>query len=270
MVDAALRLRRLPLPARLALSCLVLVILGGYAASGLYMREHHGKRDGRPGLTTTDIEGAYHGVTVEPRLRGLLEGGHPTEVEGEPIDPIVVQELTAWLEGDQLAENWANIDFGEGYGSPQELTAESCGTCHGPQLPQEERAEPLLVTWDHYQELVQENRVLPTDADILLLSTHTHAIALGTISLLVCALMYGTRWPGGLKGLLALLASAGLLVDLAAWWLARDSAAFVSLIVAGGVAHAGAMGLMMLAVLLDLWLPGQGPSGTSSGAASTG
>jgi hypothetical protein len=256
MDTAPFRLRRLPLGARLSLTFLVLVNLGGYLASGLHMQEHHHNRDGRPEMSMADIEGVYHGVTTPSRLRELLVQGHPQEVEGaEPANSDDVSELLAWLDGEAVAENWSNIDFGEGFGSPEEITATACGSCHGSQVAATERAEPLLATWDHYKELAFENTVSPTDEAILLASTHAHAIAMATITLLICGLMYATRYGGKLKGLLSLLASGGLLFDLAAWWLARDSAGFVTLIVAGGLAHACAMGAMMLAVIADLWAP---------------
>lgn len=259
MDKSSLALRRLPLGARLSLTFLMLVLLGGYLASGLHMQEHHHNRDGRPEMSMADIEGVYHGVTTPSRLRELLLLGHPGDIEGaEPPNPDDVSELLAWLEGDAVAENWSNIDFGEGFGSPEELTAATCGACHGAQVASNERAEPLLATWDHYKEFAFENSVSPTDEAILLASTHTHAISLATVTLLVCMLMHISRFSRKQKGILEVLASGGLFLDLACWWLARDTALFVPLIVVGGVAHAGAMGLMMLAVIVDVWAPEPG------------
>lgn len=249
------QLRQLSILARLSLTCLVLVNLGGYLASGLHMKEHHQNRDGREGLAATDIEGVYHGVTMPARMNELLEANHPTELGLEALNPDDLSELKAWVTGENIAENWGNIDFGEGFGSPEEITAMACGKCHGPAVNVDERAEPLLGTWDHYDQLVNEYTVSPTDEAVLLASTHAHAIALATITLLICMLMYGTRLPEFMKGGLCFLASGGLLFDLAAWWLARESASFVAMILAGGAAHAGAMGLMMVLILGDLWFP---------------
>lgn len=256
-MSAPLRLRRLPFGARLSLTCLMLVTLGGYAASGLYMQDHHQNRDGTPGLTKTDIEGVYHGVTVEAPLGRLIEVEHPKEKGLDPMNEFDRAQLTEWLKAtDQIVENWQNIDFGDGSGSPEEIVTMSCGKCHGPGVSKDDWVAPLLGSWDDYKPMAFQNEVSPTDEAILLASTHAHSLALGTITLLICALMYATRMPGIIKGLLTVLASAGLLFDLGAWWLARDNPAFIDLIIAGGAAHAGAMGLMMVLVILDAWLPG--------------
>jgi hypothetical protein len=127
-------------------------------------------------------------VTAPARPRGLLE----------------------WVGGDSPAENWSNINFGDG--SPEELTSEACDERHGPQASANQPAAPLLAIWDHCEDLAFDNTLAPTDEAILLASTRAHALA-------------------------------------------RNSASFVPLIVSVGLAHAGGMGAMMLAVLGDLWAP---------------
>lgn len=251
-----LRLRNLPFGARVALSLLLLVTAGGYVASGLHLVEHHQGRDDRQGLTITDVEGVYHGTTRPALLASLLEDGHPSEVEGaEPLDATDREVLLEWARGDRIAENWSNIDFGDGYGSPEEVVGTACAVCHGTNVALEQRAAPELSTWDDYAELAFPREIHPTDEKILLASTHAHAIAMATITFLIVLLAYATRLPGFLKGLLCFAASAGLAVDLAAWWLAREDAAWVTAIWVGGATHAGGMGLLFVLIFLDLWFP---------------
>lgn len=248
------RLRDLPLAARLSVSLLMAVLAGGYLASAFHTREHHQNRDQREGLSFTDLLGAYHGVTSRSPLLEALEDDHPGELEGlDPPAGDTKKALIAWLTGDpdQIVPNWDNLDLGDSV--PADLMDESCVICHSRHAPEERRAEPFLEYLDDVRAVAFSREISPSDPKVLLASTHTHAIALGTVTVSMVLLLYATAWGAALKAALALLASAGLAIDLAAWWLARDSAGFVSLIVAGGAAHALGMGLAMLAVLAELW-----------------
>lgn len=250
-------LRRLPFGGRVAFSFLMAVVGGGYVSALYFMIDHHQGRDGREGLTVVDVEGVYHG-TVRPAIfAGLLEDGHPEEIDPEAaLDDLDRDVLLEWLRGEDVAANWSNIDFGDGYGSPQEIVATTCAGCHGPTAALEKRAEPELTSWNDYQDLALEKEIKPNETDVLLASTHTHSIAMGTITMLMVLLGYATRLPRFLVSLASFAASAGLALDIASWWLARDSAGWVTGIVAGGAAHAGGMALLFVFVFLDLWFPG--------------
>ena len=252
-------LRRLPFGGRLALSFLLLVIGGGYVASAAFLHEHHQGRDDRKGLTVTDIEGVYHGTERPAILRELLERRHPEEVAGaSPVPDEDRGVLLDWLAGgdaETIAANWSNIDFGAGYGSPQEVLGNACASCHGPAAAAERRAAPTLSTWEDVKAIAFQKPIFPMDAAILVQSTHAHALALGTLTVLVVLLGYATRLPRPVISLASLAASAGLALDLASWWLARDSAGWVTGILAGGLAHALGVGALLVLVFLDLWFP---------------
>ena len=73
-------LRTLPLTVRIGISCLVLVLLGGLAASAMHLFWHYENRDERPGMTMDDLEGAYHGVErTAPILMALTPFNHLIE-----------------------------------------------------------------------------------------------------------------------------------------------------------------------------------------------
>ncbi len=255
MTRFPLRLRALPIAARLSLSFLILVVLGGYLVSGLHMSEHHQNRDGREGLSMTDLEGAYHGVSSEAPLLMALQSGHPGELEGqEALDDSVKRALLNWLEGDptKIVPNWDNLDLGDDV--PADLLDMSCVGCHSRTAPEAMRADPPLEYLDDVRAVAFSREISPSDIKLLVASTHAHSLGLATITLLLTGLIFATRFGARLKGGLALAASGGLLLDLVSWWLARESASFVALIVLGGVAHAGAMLLIGLLILADLWL----------------
>jgi len=240
------QLRDLPAPVRLSLTLLLLVALGGFVASGLHMRSHHENRDGREGLAYEDLQGAYHGVHVASPLRSALDRGHP-----ETLDARQREQLDTWLAGDRISEDFDNLDLGDD--SPAEILAGACLECHARTSNDPIAQTVPLDYWDDVKAVAFERSIDATDEAILLASTHTHAIALATITLLIAGLMVCTRWPAALANALVLVAGLGLSLDLAAWWLARSSAGLVGLIIVAGAAYAISMVLMMLAVIVDLW-----------------
>lgn len=254
MNEQPFRLRQLPGAARLGLTLLMLVNLGGFVASGLHMREHHENRDGRPGLALDDIRGAYSGVKSDAALVTALEAGHPGELAGaESLPADKKQLLLEWLGSDRISEDFDNLDLGDS--APAEILAASCLQCHARSADDPIGETVPLEYWDDVKRVAFAREISATDVPILLASTHTHAIALATATLVLVGLMLLTSWPSGLKSSLVLLASLGLSVDLAAWWLARERPELVYAIIAGGAAYALAMVWMMLAVMVDLWRP---------------
>ncbi|MEZ6016324.1 MAG: hypothetical protein R3F49_14500 [Planctomycetota bacterium] len=260
---ADLRLRSLGFLTRVGLSFGVLVMLGGYMAAGVFLMDHHGPRDGRPGLQLDDIEGVYHGVTVAPRLLGVLESGHPGNLPANvPGAGALTQDqkddvahLVAWLKSGRVQEDWNNIDLGDGYGAPSEVLVDACAKCHGRGATAELRAAPTLEYWDDVAKLALPREVLPTDKALLLASTHAHGPAMAMISIVAVFLSALTFWPRFLVGLLAIASGLGLIVDLGAWWIARETAGLAWLIVAGGAAHAFGTCALFGLVLLELWRP---------------
>ncbi len=253
MKDLPFRLRDLPFSARLALTLLVLVNLGGFIASGLHMMRHHENRDEREGLSMTDLQGAYSGVQSPAPLLTALESEHPDELQNTSLEPASRTLLLDWLRGDRISEGYDDIDLGDQ--SPAEILDRSCVSCHSRNADQDLQAPPFLEYWDDVSGLAFSRNISPVDEDILLASTHTHAISLATVTIIIAGLMLLTSWNPLLRNGLGLLAASGLSFDLAAWWLAREASAMVYAIVAGGFLYAGSMMLMMLAIVTDLWRP---------------
>lgn len=248
--------RKLPFAGRLSLTLVLAILGGGYISSFLFMVDHHQNRDGREGLSKVDIEGIYSGTVRPPIFADLLRDGHPTEHDSEAaLDETDREVLLEWLTGENIAANWSNIDFGDGYGSPQEIVGMACASCHGAAAPAERRAEPELDDWSDYQEIALEKEIKSNEVSVLLATTHTHAIGMGTVTLLMVLLGHATRLRAWVVALASIAASAGLLLDLISWWLARLSSIWTSGIILGGAAHAIGMALLFLFVFIDLWMP---------------
>lgn len=251
------RLRDLPFGFRLGLSALVLVLLGGLVASGAHLVGHHEKRDAKPGLSYEDLQGAYHGVSVVAPLRTALERGHPEGLAAKEREV-----LLAWLVGQRISEDYDSLDLGDD--SPAEVIQRACLSCHARKSTQGDgigQRVPLDY-WDDVAKLAFSREVSPVATEILVASAHTHALAMGVLSILVGLLALATRWPPALAGALFGLNGLALLADLSAWFLARDSAAFVPLIAASGAAWMGTSALLLALILLELWMPGEPSAGS--------
>jgi hypothetical protein len=243
-------LRSLPWAARFSLSCLVLVLLGGFAASAIHLIWHHENRDERKGLSIDDIRGAYHGVQTRAPLLVALERNHPPELPAAER-----QALEAWLKGGRISEEYDSLDKGDM--APAEIISRSCLKCHAAAATEGGgigKTIPLEYL-DQVTRLASSREVRPTDLKILAASTHTHAISLGLVSIVVCGLLWATRWPRWLVSTLIVLVSVNLLVDLAAWWLSRSEGSLVGAIIVAGGLFNGCTVLALLAILADLWRP---------------
>jgi hypothetical protein len=252
MTRPTFRLVDLPWSARLGLAALVLVLLGGLAASAAHLFVHHENRDERPGLSLDDLTGAYHGIRTRAPLLVALEAGHPDDL------PAAEREgLLAWLGSADLAAGYDDLELGDR--APAEIVDRRCLRCHARQATEGDEIGKRvpLEYWDDVRSLAVSRDVTPTAAEIVLASLHTHALGMGTLSVIAILLACATRWRRGLVGALALLSGLGLALDLAAWLPARDAAFLVPVLALAGGTWISATGALLLLGLVDLLRPGK-------------
>jgi len=245
-------LRELGAGARLGLTAIVLTLAGGYLASVLYVQEHYANQDEDPELSLDDFVASYHGIDRPPRLLTAMEGPHGEEFLPEPGERRAILD---WLRSDRISEDYDSLELG--LSSPAEILDARCIRCHsrgaaegggiGDTLP--------LEFWDDIEPLAFGMRRDPVPEEILLTSTHAHASSLALISLAAALLLLATRWAGRSRDLLLAVHGLALAADLGAWWLARESAAFVAVILGAGLVYGLSLALALGLVVLDLWLP---------------
>jgi len=244
------RLSSLGLLSKVGLVFLVLTLLGGYIVSGIFLNMEYEKRDERPGLTMTDIVGAYHGVTSPSPLLSALNRGHPEELAPEKREALV-----SWLESGRIGEDYDNFDLGDL--APAEIIAESCISCHarGSTEANGEGAKWPLEYFSDVQAIAVSREIMPKNQRIVLLSMHVHAPSLAMVLIMMTLLSAMSRWPGKLTGLIAAVGGVGLFLDIAGQWLARSDAIWAYAIVGGGFASSMGVGLLGVLVIGELVLP---------------
>lgn len=245
------RLRGLGVVPRLGVVCLVLVILGGVAASAAHLYLHYENRDERRGLTLDDVRAAYRGLTTTSTLLAAVQRGHPETMGAADRDA-----LTRWLTGPRVAQDYDNLDLGDR--APVDVIAKNCLSCHS-RKADDARAGPakaiLLDQWSDVQPRAISKQVNPMDRKVMVASTHAHALSLATLTLTLCGLLVMTSWPRALLGLLIGVLGIALLADMGSWWLASWSDSFTYVIAAAGMAYNGGVVVGCLLVLLDLCRP---------------
>lgn len=246
-----LLLRGLSAGVRLALSLLILTLLGGYAVAGAYLADHYEQRDTREGLTIDDIKAAYHGISAPAPLIDALGSGHPSDV-GAPLNDASRQALLDWLTSDDLSAGYD--DLGLGAMAPAEIIAADCLTCHSRSEAQSRGTVPLEY-WDEISRLAVSMQVEPTPLDRVMQSIHAHAPSMALILIVLTLLAALTRFGGAPAGIIASLGGLGLLADFGAQWLTRDNADLAWVIVGAGFAYGASALLLALLAIADMWLP---------------
>lgn len=244
------RLCDLSIAAKLGITGLVLVLLGGLIVSAMHIKLHYENRDEVPGVSMNDLKGAYHGVEIRAPLLVSLESGHPNTLAAADR-----KVLTDWLAGGRISIDYDNLDLGDA--APAEIIARDCVSCHSEKAAAQhpEAAKIPLDTFDRVKGIAFNKKIDPPPHRILVLTTHTHALSLGTMGVAIAWLLLATRLPRFVSHGLLMLIGVGLFADIGSWWLARTYVEFVYVIIAAGTVFNGASVLSLVLVTLDTWFP---------------
>src|ERR1041384_8050057 len=175
-----------------------------------------------------------------------VERGHPEELPSAER-----AALKKWLEGTRVTEDYDNADLGDM--APSEIIARSCLECHARARAsaQPVAAKIPLEYFDDVRKVAVSREIKPMERRILVMTTHTHALALVPLTAVVGGLMLMTGWWRWLTRGLVVVACGGLGVDVGAWWVAREWLPGVWGVIVGGAMYSGSMAVMVVGVVVD-------------------
>jgi hypothetical protein len=199
-----------------------------------------------------DIIGSFHGMNQPAQLlvaiRTTMKRYIPSEDEYEV--------LMKWLEGNRISEDYDSLELGDF--APAEILSRNCVRCHSPGSMEGggigDRIS--LEYWEDVKEIAFSKNLDPVPLDILVTSTHTHALTQPMIAVVSSLLFFFTAWPRRVKHTLVMLVFAALFLDLASWWLSREWQVFCYVLVVAGGCFGGIVGLQLICAFLETWFGG--------------
>lgn len=246
---AAIRLRRLPLPARLLLIGFLLSVVAAFVAAQVTNHATHAGLDGDPSPSVEDIVLAFHGRPGATLLGAKVSPGGSME-KYVPL-PAERDAVIAWA-NDGAAE--------DGFPPAAAILERRCIRCHHPNG--EMASVPYASTrgGPAELELVRVSTVPDTGISTARLgrSTHAHLFGMGTLFLLAGGVLLLSEASAGVKLAGVVLPFGGMFVDIACWWLTRWDPMFAYGIIAGGIVLSLGFVVLVAVPLWELLTPGRG------------
>jgi uncharacterized membrane protein len=234
-------LRTAPASTRVFVTMVLLVLGLGYllAQVYLYSKEVKPKLDDGHGLVQ-GVAYTYNGLpTAEPKLLVSLRGSMSSTVNAAEVAAI-----KTWIDGGATQDGYTGI--------VANIIENNCGSCHG-----DSGYPPVVNNFETAVELTAPD----TGVDIAKLArmTHIHLLGIPILFFMMGSMFIRTRYSEPLKVVIVILPFAGVIWDIAHWWLTKlEPSAAVGIII-GGVIMGSGFGLQWLLTLIDVWKPYKAP-----------
>ena len=239
--EAFVHFQRLP-PGYRALYTMTLLVIGlGYLFAMMQVYSVHAMRDGKPGLSPTDLEIAYSGSQADTRLEAAIKG---------PMSGMLTkQDAGVMIE-------WVRTGAGEADFRARVLPIMQahCLTCHGPHTAMRTANPhiPQLEGYDNVMKMVQLDR--GEDVFTLVRISHIHLFGLTFIFFVMGSIFVHARVrPDWLKSAIVIAPFLVILVDILSWYLTKLYRPFAWITYLSGVVMGLAFAAQWFASAYQLW-----------------
>lgn len=232
---------------RILNSLFLLSIVFGYLFSLGQVYVTHQGRDGRPGLSITDIAIAYHGSPEQTRLAAAING----PMAGNLKSPEDKAAILSWI------DSGASPAIYQSQVAP--VLQRDCLGCHSPASGM---SVPPLTRYDEVVKLTEADRGASIPS--LIRVSHIHLFGIAFILFFVGKLFVLTDMPVWLKRLTIGVPFISMLTDILAWYLTRETPNFAYLLVVSGAFLGLSLNFQIGLSLYQMWVPSEFEQRSSS------
>ena len=238
-----------------ALYTMTLLVLGtGYLFAMIQTFHVHSGRDGKPGLSHTDIQIAYSGSQSDTRLEAALKGSMSGMIRSE--DAAII---SGWVRGGAKMEKFQQ--------QVEPLLQAHCSSCHGTdsQMRLANPHIPNLGTYADVMKMVQ----LDTGADVFTMVrvSHIHLFGMTFIFFIMGMIFIHVHMKATwLKCLIIITPFVAIIVDIMSWYLTKLYQPFAWVVYFSGVLMAIAFTVQWFMSMYQLWFYRLPAEGSETGA----
>jgi hypothetical protein len=231
------RLAQLPVSARLAVTCFIVLIGFGYLVSLAHLFFTYSMKDGKPGLTADDLRIELVGNREKTLLESKLVGGSMEQYLTDPAERKIVLD---WIHGGGKEA---------GYSPVQAVFAKRCIGCHSPNGQAKFRP---LTNYTEVAAVIEQDRGESPAAWARV--AHIHLQSLGTIFLCLGLLFAFAGLPEWIKAVLVPMPFLALVLDFGARALTPQVPVLVYVVMLGGALGAFSTFALLFGLFWELWL----------------
>lgn len=236
------RFKDISISERILNSLFLLTIAIGYSFSLGQIYYAHQGRDGKPGLSITDVKIAYHGSPEQTRLATAINGPMAGNIRNKADKAVILD----WI------NSGAKPEVYESKVAP--ILERDCLGCHSPASGM---SVPLLTSYQQVAKLTEADSGASISS--LIRVSHIHLFGIAFILFFVGKLFVLCDMPVWLKRLTIGIPFLSMLVDIFAWYLTREVPGFAYLLVFSGALMGLSLNFQVFVSLYQMWVPAASP-----------
>ena len=236
------QLHQLPCGSRTLYTMTLLVLGVGYLFAMIQVFEVHAGRDGKPGLSTTDLVIAYSGSHADTRLESALKGPMKDMLPADERDTIF-----EWIhmKGGAVHRGGGEAAFDE---QVKPIIEKRCLVCHGGSNPH----IPNLSSFSGVSEVVAKDTGM--DVFSLIRISHIHLFGMTFIFFIISSIFVRTHVrPAWFKCTVIAIPFITILLDIGSWYLTKLYAGFAWVVMLGGVLMGLTFATQWLVSMYQMW-----------------